>query len=169
MLFTDVRDLSGLQVSAILFYVLHVSPHFITALSVWLHSQVETVILVLIIRLLIMHGSITLEGWGIVHCGGHHLCQWFSNSCNPWNDKTAVGFLRFGMLSCPTLYNTRSKSLWWWYISTNIMFLDVIHSPVYISKHNISETGFCFRLQVKPTQLGPIDRTSTYLWRWWIM
>jgi hypothetical protein len=31
---------------------------------------------------------------------------------------------------------------------------------VYISKPNISETGFCFRLQVKPTHLGPnINRT----------
>jgi hypothetical protein len=34
------------------------------------------------------------------------------------------------------------KSLWRWYISTNIMFLDVFHRPVYFSKHNISETGF---------------------------
>jgi hypothetical protein len=25
----------------------------------------------------------------------------------------------------------------------------------YFSKHNVSETGFCLRLQVKPTQLGP--------------
>jgi hypothetical protein len=46
------------------------------------------------------------------------------------------------------------------------MFLDIIHRPVFIEKHgpvyfseyNVSETGFCLRLQVKPTQLGPIDR-----------
>jgi hypothetical protein len=64
----------------------------------------------------------------------------------------------------------RSRSLWQWYISTNIMFLDVIHHPffswkhhlVYFSKHDVSETGFCFRLQVKPTQLVPIDRASPY-------
>jgi hypothetical protein len=31
-----------------------------------------------------------------------------------------------------------------------------------VSKH-VSETGFCFRIQVKPTQLGPIDRASPYL------
>jgi hypothetical protein len=51
------------------------------------------------------------------------------------------------------------------------MFLDNIHRPVFIykhrlvytSKHNISETGFCLSLQVKPTQLGPIDRASPYL------
>jgi hypothetical protein len=24
--------------------------------------------------------------------------------------------------------------------------------PVYITKHNVSETGFCLRLQVKPTK-----------------
>jgi hypothetical protein len=35
--------------------------------------------------------------------------------------------------------------------------------PVYISKHNVSETGFCLHLQVKPTQLGPIDRASLHL------
>jgi hypothetical protein len=41
------------------------------------------------------------------------------------------------------------------------MFLDIIHHPVfifvYISKQNVSETGFCFRLQVKPNRLDPID------------
>jgi hypothetical protein len=48
------------------------------------------------------------------------------------------------------------------------MFLDIIHHPVfiwkhcplYITKHNVLETGFCLRLQVKPTQLGSIDRAS---------
>jgi hypothetical protein len=52
--------------------------------------------------------------------------------------------------------------------NTNIMFLDIIHRPdfiwnqrpVYFSKHNVSETGFCVCLQIKPTQLGPIDRAS---------
>jgi hypothetical protein len=34
---------------------------------------------------------------------------------------------------------------------------------VYFSKHDVSETGFCLRLQVKPTQLGPIDRASPYI------
>jgi hypothetical protein len=28
---------------------------------------------------------------------------------------------------------------------------------------NVSETGFCLRLQVKPTQFHPIDRVSPYL------
>jgi hypothetical protein len=29
--------------------------------------------------------------------------------------------------------------------------------------HNTSETGFCLRLQVEPTLLGPIDTASPYL------
>jgi hypothetical protein len=29
--------------------------------------------------------------------------------------------------------------------------------------YNVSETGFCLHLHVKPTQLGPIDRASPYL------
>jgi hypothetical protein len=37
------------------------------------------------------------------------------------------------------------------------------HSPVYVSKHKVSETGICLRLQEKTTQLGPIDRASPYL------
>jgi hypothetical protein len=37
------------------------------------------------------------------------------------------------------------------------------HSAVYISKHNISETEFCLRLQVKPIKFYPIDRASPYL------
>jgi hypothetical protein len=39
------------------------------------------------------------------------------------------------------------------------------HRPDYCSNSNISETGFCLRLQVRPTHclLGPIDRDSPYL------
>jgi hypothetical protein len=36
-----------------------------------------------------------------------------------------------------------------------IVFLGIIHRPV-------SETGFCLRLRVEPTQLGLIDRASPY-------
>jgi hypothetical protein len=32
--------------------------------------------------------------------------------------------------------------------------------PVYFSKHSVSETGFCLRLQVKLVQLGPMDIAS---------
>jgi hypothetical protein len=52
-----------------------------------------------------------------------------------------------------------------------IMFLDIIHRlvfclkcrPVYISKHNVSETGFYLRPQVKLILLGPIDRASPHI------
>jgi hypothetical protein len=33
----------------------------------------------------------------------------------------------------------------------------------YFSKHNVSETGLCLCLQVKPTQLSPVDRVSPHL------
>jgi hypothetical protein len=44
-----------------------------------------------------------------------------------------------------------------YFVATNIMLLDIIHHPVFIqkhvpvyfSKHNVSETGFCLRLQVQ--------------------
>jgi hypothetical protein len=32
--------------------------------------------------------------------------------------------------------------------------------PVFCLQHDVSETGFCFRLQVEPTQLSTIDRAS---------
>jgi hypothetical protein len=32
---------------------------------------------------------------------------------------------------------------------------DIIHRPAFYLKHNVWETGFCLRLQVEPTQLGP--------------
>jgi hypothetical protein len=46
------------------------------------------------------------------------------------------------------------------------MFLDIIHHPGFICcylKQNVLEAGFCLRLQVKPTQLGPINRASPHL------
>jgi hypothetical protein len=43
------------------------------------------------------------------------------------------------------------------------MFLVIIHRPVYISRHDVSETGFYLCLQVKPTQLGTISGASPYL------
>jgi hypothetical protein len=54
------------------------------------------------------------------------------------------------------------------------MFLGIIHRPViilkhrpvYFSKHNVSETEFCLRLEEKHIQWGPIDRASPYLRRW---
>jgi hypothetical protein len=34
---------------------------------------------------------------------------------------------------------------------------------LFIFQNNVSETAFCLRLQVNPTQLGLINRASPYL------
>jgi hypothetical protein len=48
-----------------------------------------------------------------------------------------------------------------------IVFLDIIHRPVIflllLLFHNIPETEFCLCLQIKHTQLGPIDGASPYI------
>jgi hypothetical protein len=38
--------------------------------------------------------------------------------------------------------------------------MDIIHRTFFRLKHSTSETDFCLRLQVVPTQLSPIDRAS---------
>jgi hypothetical protein len=48
--------------------------------------------------------------------------------------------------------------LYFWTLS--IIFSLSKNRSLYFSKHDVSETGFCLRLQVKPTQLGPIERAS---------
>jgi hypothetical protein len=54
--------------------------------------------------------------------------------------------------------------LWRWYINTIITFLDIIHRPVFYSKHTtFRRLAFVSRLQEEPPQLGPIDRASSYL------
>jgi hypothetical protein len=35
-----------------------------------------------------------------------------------------------------------------------VAVLDIIHRPVLYFKHNVSETGLCFRIQAELTQLG---------------
>jgi hypothetical protein len=47
-----------------------------------------------------------------------------------------------------------SRSLWQWDINITIIIQDIIH---------VSETGFCPRLQVEPTQMGPVERVSVWL------
>jgi hypothetical protein len=50
-------------------------------------------------------------------------------------------------------------------INTITVFLDLIQYIVlfFFFKHNVLRTGLCLRLQVEPTQLGPIKRISPYL------
>jgi hypothetical protein len=54
-------------------------------------------------------------------------------------------------------------------IQENIMFLHIIHLPVFISKHrpvyikeHVSKTVLCLCFEIKPTKLGLIDRASPY-------
>jgi hypothetical protein len=42
-------------------------------------------------------------------------------------------------------------------INITIAILDIIHRPVFV-KHDVSQIGFCLRLQVESTEVGPIDR-----------
>jgi hypothetical protein len=82
-----------------------------------------------------------------------------------WHTYTIPSAVKINTLSI------RSKSSWRWYISkkyyvsgnypSSCFYLK--HSYFYTTKCNVSETGFCHRLHVKPTQLGPIDRASPYL------
>jgi hypothetical protein len=41
-----------------------------------------------------------------------------------------------------------------------VIILDIIYLSVSYLKHNVSESGFCLRLQVEPTQMGLIDSYS---------
>jgi hypothetical protein len=43
------------------------------------------------------------------------------------------------------------------------VFLDIIYLLFLFKKRIVLETGFCLRLQVKPTHLDPIDRASPCL------
>jgi hypothetical protein len=46
------------------------------------------------------------------------------------------------------------------FVTILITILDNIRSPVFYLKYDVSKAGFCLRLQVKPTQVGPIVRAS---------
>jgi hypothetical protein len=57
----------------------------------------------------------------------------------------------------------QSIGLWQWYINVTIIILDIVQRLVIYLKCDVLETGFCLRLQVDPTQLGPIDTASLCL------
>jgi hypothetical protein len=46
--------------------------------------------------------------------------------------------------------------------NVSIIILEIVHPSVVYLKHDVSETGFCLRLEVIPTQLSPIDRASIW-------
>jgi hypothetical protein len=45
------------------------------------------------------------------------------------------------------------------YHGTTITILDIAHRPVFYLNQEVSEPEFCLRLQVEPTQMGPIENT----------
>jgi hypothetical protein len=47
-----------------------------------------------------------------------------------------------------------SKGLWWWYFNVTQFWT----YQSFILERDISETRLCLRLQVEPTQIGPIER-----------
>jgi hypothetical protein len=49
-----------------------------------------------------------------------------------------------------------SVGLWRWYINITVTISDINHRPVIYLKHDVSETGFCLRIQAEPTQLSPV-------------
>jgi hypothetical protein len=46
--------------------------------------------------------------------------------------------------------------------NTTLTILDIIRRPVFYLKHNVSETGFCLRLQMRPTKFGSNDKRDSY-------
>jgi hypothetical protein len=67
------------------------------------------------------------------------------NSCISQEKKTAF---RIAQILC----------FWTLSIVLSLSKNTVLFTPVYISKHNVSDAGLCLRLYAKLTQLGPIDK-----------
>jgi hypothetical protein len=68
----------------------------------------------------------------------------------------------------PYIVSVRMREQLWtykYYVSVHYPSSSIClkYRTVYFSKHDVSDTGFCLRLQVKPTQLGQINRSSPYL------
>lgn len=40
------------------------------------------------------------------------------------------------------------------FVTTVIVFMDIIHGPILYFKHKISQTAFCLHLQVKSCSVG---------------
>jgi hypothetical protein len=56
-----------------------------------------------------------------------------------------------------------SNLLWKLSPYKSIIILDSIQRPVFYLKHDVSETEFCLRRQMEPSQMGPIKRASLFL------
>jgi hypothetical protein len=65
----------------------------------------------------------------------------------------------------PQSREIHAESVWEQLPCITIIILGAIHGPVFHLIYNVSETGFCLRLQVHHTQLDTIDRASLRLRR----
>jgi hypothetical protein len=76
-------------------------------------------------------------------------------------ERRALGTYITRMKLSKYVEGIRSRNLWRWYINTNVS--EHYPSSCFYLRRNVSEIGLCLRLQIKRTQLGPIDTSSSYL------
>jgi hypothetical protein len=82
---------------------------------------------------------------------------------SPTSGGRSVGIVRW-RTEAPVVLLVRAKYLWRCMLTELLCFWTLpIVLFLFKMTYNVSETGFCLRLQVELTQLGPIDRTSAYL------
>jgi hypothetical protein len=91
-------------------------------------------------------------------------CSYFVRQHNNFHNNLTL-ILAFVYLYVETLhvssaeeqFHDGSIGLWRRYNNMTITILDFIHCPVFYLKLEDSETGFCLRLQVEPTQMGSVS------------
>jgi hypothetical protein len=54
----------------------------------------------------------------------------------------------------------RSVGLWRRYINITVTILDINHRHDFYLQHDVSETGFCLRVQVEPSQISIKEEVS---------
>jgi hypothetical protein len=69
--------------------------------------------------------------------------------------STVIGFLNIDLRVCDDGELVHILCSWTLSIVSSLSKI--------LTKHNVSQIRFYLRLQVNPTQLGPIDRASPYL------
>jgi hypothetical protein len=84
----------------------------------------------------------------------NHMYLTFITSSNAYNIEQLIFFML-------NIQHFTSKS----YVLLQTLYFSTVSIVLLLLKNNISKTLFCLRLQVKPTQLGAIDRASPCLRR----
>jgi hypothetical protein len=78
----------------------------------------------------------------------------------PATNRLSYGAVFFSPISSPL--TTRSVTMEVFDPASTRVCL-YVKTVLFIFQNNVSEAGFCLRLQIKPNQLGPIDRASPCL------